>query len=55
MYTLRKGIGHCRSAMKLYVTGFTTPSKMAQKLKSKIKPNINETFMHCPEASTTWL
>ena len=31
------------------------PSQMAQELKSKLKPNINDTLMHCPEGSTTWL
>ena len=28
---------------------------MAQELKSNLKPNINDTLIHCPEASTTWL
>ena len=27
---------------------------LSQELKSKLKPNINDTLMHCPEASTTW-
>ena len=28
---------------------------MAQELKSNLKPNINDTLMHYPETSTTWL
>ena len=31
------------------------PALMAQELKSNLKPNFNDTLMHCPEASTTWL
>ena len=27
---------------------------LSQELKSKLNPKINDTFMHCPEASTTW-
>ena len=30
-------------------------SQIAQELKSNLKPNINDTLMHCPEASTMWL
>ena len=30
-------------------------TKLSQELKSKLKPNINDTLMHCPEASMTWL
>ena len=39
-----------------YVNGFTTKlTELSQELKSKLKPNINDTLMHCSEASTTWL
>ena len=31
------------------------PSQLAQELKSNLKPNINNTLMHCSETSTTWL
>ena len=31
------------------------PSQMAQELKSNLKPNIKDTFMHCPQASTTYV
>ena len=33
------------------------PTKLSQELKSKLnlKPKINDTLMHCQEASTTWL
>ena len=34
---------------------FKKPTKMSQELKSKLRPNINDTLMHCQEASTTWL
>ena len=30
-------------------------SRLAQELKSNLKPSINETLMHCPETSTMWL
>ena len=35
-----------------YVTGFT---KTSQELKSKSKPNVNDTLMNCPEVPITWL
>ena len=31
------------------------PSQFAQELKSNLKPNINDTLMHCSETSTMWL
>ena len=30
-------------------------TKWSQELKSKLKFNINDILIHCPEASTTWL
>ena len=33
------------------MTGFTKLTKLSQELKSKLKPNINDTLMYCPEAS----
>ena len=29
--------------------------QFAQQLKFNLKPNINDTLMHCPEISTMWL
>ena len=31
------------------------PSPLAQKLKSNLKPNVNDTLIHCPETLTTLL
>ena len=31
------------------------PTKMSQELESKLCPNINNSLMHCSEASTAWL
>ena len=34
---------------------YKKPTKLSQEMKSELKPNINDTLMHCPEASTMWL
>ena len=39
----------------LFVIGFAKPSQFAQELKSNLKPNVNDTLIHCPETSNTWL
>ena len=50
--TLDFCLDHVINLRYLYVTGFTKPTKLTLELKSKLKPTINDTLMHCQETST---
>ena len=36
-----------------HVLDLQKSTKLSHELKSKLKPNVNDTLMHCPETSTT--